>query len=159
LHGDAFADLNSGYGAELQLRYSPSALSIGGGVQYTTHKVTGFEDVDFTVDLYGAFIEPRYVIDIRSNNFAPYLSARFAYSLLETSDSTATASGLTGNGGGGVLIRLSPTTNLDMGATYGYTRWDELVVDLRDGSPPQRYEFGSGTNLVVRIGLAIGLGR
>jgi hypothetical protein len=163
LFGDAFAAIEDGFGAELQVRFTPGKWSFGGGVQHTSHGVSDEEFGGFVskVTLTGVFLEPRYVIDVGSSSFAPYLSARLALSRMKLhlvdeiealQDEVAEPTGPTINGGGGVLVRLGARANLDLGATFGYTefgnsRFGDLVV-----------EVGSGTNLILRLGLAIGLG-
>lgn len=175
--------ISNGIGFEGQLRFTPSALSIGAGFQYTKHSSPGgtifFDDgsppvgvSDWDGRLFGFFIEPRYVIPTRSVRFGPYISARL--SMLKYEDDTnwqaqdgsvrGTAStstdGLTVNGGGGVLVRLGPRVNMDLGVTYGYSNFDEYLVEFRSGSESvsDRVAAGSGSNIVVRLGFAIGLG-
>ena len=65
--------------------------------------------------------------------------------------------GPTVNGGGGVLVRLHSRVNLDLGATFGYTRFKSVSVTI-PGEGVFSADFGNGTNLVVRLGLAIGIG-
>ena len=62
------------------------------------------------------------------------------------------------NGGGGLLIRLGSRINLDVGATYGYNRLGDgtLTSESTGGSVP--VESSTGSNVVARLGLAIGLG-
>jgi len=92
----------------------------------------------------GAFIEPRYVFSTSSPSLAPYLSARL--SLLRMSGiMEEDSNGGNVNFGGGILARLTSRLNLDFGATYGYTRFSGGIS-------------GSGSDLVLRAGLAIGLG-
>ena len=166
LFGDEFGTLNAGVGFELQLRYTPSALSIGGGLQYTIHGDSEAEadGHDADINLLGVFVEPRYVINTSSERVAPYVSARLALARfdvrVEFSDGevlTFTANGGTFNGGGGLLVRLTPRMNLDLGATAGYTSYE----DTEGSVAGQQFEMqlGSGTNLVVRVGVAVGLGR
>ena len=50
--------LPAGFGAEGQIRYTPSALSLGGGVQWTTHDWTDTGKGSH-LRLLGVFIEPR----------------------------------------------------------------------------------------------------
>jgi hypothetical protein len=165
LFGDEFGTLNAGVGLEVQLRYTPSALSIGGGLQYTVHGDSEAEadGHDADIDLLGVFVEPRYVISTRSERVAPYVSARLALARfdvrVEFSDGevlTFTASGGTFNGGGGLLVRLTPRMNLDLGATAGYTSYEATEGSVAG----QQFEvqLGSGTNLVLRLGVAVGLG-
>jgi opacity protein-like surface antigen len=156
LYGGAFDGLHRGYGFEVQARFTPSAWSFGAGFQFTRHPIAG---LDQKLKLYGGFIEPRYVIVVRSNAFAPYVSARF--SLLEqkltVGDVSGSATGVTLNGGGGVLVRLSSRLNLDLGSTYGYTKFGNFVVRNASNGLKVTGPSGSGSNLVVRVGLALGL--
>ena len=165
LFGDEFGTLNAGAGFELQARFTPSALSIGGGVQYTVHGDSEAEadGHDADIDLLGVFVEPRYVIDTRSQRVAPYISARLALARFDVrvafSDGELldfTANGVTLNGGGGLLVRLTPRMNLDIGATAGYTSYEDTEGSVSGQS--FEVQLGSGTNLVLRLGLAVGLG-
>lgn len=155
--GNVFDGLQDGVGGEAQLRYTPGALSVGAGFQYTTH---GLDVRSEDARLYGGFIEPRYRIHTGSNVVAPYVSARF--SLLKVGysggDLSLSSSFIQLNGGGGLLYRLGPRLNLDMGATYGYNRLGSgtLKSDRNDTETP--FPSGSGSNLVLRIGFALGLG-
>ncbi len=153
--GDAFAGTEAGPGVELQLRRNISQLSIGVGFQYSRHDFQGLPD---PLNLVGGFIEPRYVFPGSSSTWAPYASGRLAVFQQAISSEGIGASAIGGqiNGGGGVLVRLSRNTNLDVGATFGLLRFGELTVN-RLGST-ERYPSSSGTNFVIRMGLAVGLG-
>lgn len=157
--GSAYDGLNSGIGAEAQARYTPSALSWGFGVQYSSHgvDVPGFDE---RVSLAGPFVEPRYVLDVGRSTFAPYLAARLAYlqQRLEVQGVKATAGGGQVNLGGGVLLRLSPRLNLDLGATYGMINFSDAEVSAGGQTVKVDGTSGSGQNLVLRLGLAMGLG-
>ncbi len=166
MFGSAFDGVKDGAGLEVQGRYNPSAFSIGLGVQASVHSM-GFEGESQTVNFAGGFVEPRYVIDVGSPSAAPYLAARIAY--LEQSASVTvngtsvhlTAGGTQLNLGGGALLRLSPRVNLDLGATFGAIHFAEVTADV-PGYGSQTFDTGSsgsGQNLVLRAGLAIGLGR
>ncbi len=164
VYGDAYEGLSNGAGFEAQVRYTPSAFSLGIGVQSSLHDVTvaGFQ----TVSLAGAFIEPRYVLDIGSDRAAPYVAARVSY-LRQQADVTElgetfalTADGTQLNGGGGVLVRLSPRLNLDIGATYGAITFEDVVITNSSGATVTvPGSSGSGRNLVLRLGVSIGLGK
>jgi hypothetical protein len=69
------------------------------------------------------------------------------------------ASGFQGNVGGGVLVKLSPRINLDLGLTLGAIRFGDAQLSV-DGESVGSFDGTSGTgqNAVVRAGLAIGLG-
>ncbi len=161
LFGDAFTNVGQGLGGEAQLRYTPSALSIGAGFQYTDHDTPETPGISSTFRLYGGFLEPRYVIDVGSQTLAPYVSARFSIlsqklkEVIGTSQEVeSSATGLTLNGGGGVLFRLGPRLNLDIGSTFGYTSFG----DYESEGTTLPSTSASGSNIVVRVGLALGLG-
>jgi hypothetical protein len=159
--GDAYEaiDLLNGYGFEVQGRWTPGALSFGAGYQRTNHAAdTG----DWTLS--GIFIEPRFVIDVKSDRFAPYVSGRFSVLHLDgTQDAVSSStSGVNLNVGGGLLVSLGQAgggrANLDLGATYGYTRFGDLTL-AQDGGAETLESLGSGKNIVIRIGFVIGLGK
>ena len=164
LSGEEFTGWGTGTGFEAQVRYNPSAFSIGGGFQLTKHSL---EDFTEKVSLGGVFVEPRYVIPTKSNKAAPYLAARV--SILRESgsfDATAgkvdvSASGLTLNGGGGVLIRLARTLNLDLGLTFGRTNFGTPTVKLNGQTVaiPELEGKRSGSSVIFRAGIAVGLGK
>jgi hypothetical protein len=155
--GNAFTGLQDGIGAEAQIRYTPSAFSIGAGFQYTAHQIDNRSE---DAQIYGGFIEPRYRIHAGSNVVAPYISARF--SLLKVGftggDLSLSSSFIQLNGGGGLLYRMGSRINLDVGATFGYNRLGDgtLTSESTGGSVP--VESSTGSNIVARLGVAIGLG-
>jgi hypothetical protein len=162
LAGDYFAGIDDGPGGEVQARYTFGALSLGGGVQYTRH---GMADTDRTLELLGAFLEPRFAFDVGSSSVAPYASGRVSLLSGKASDPGIELStgGLNLNGGGGLLFALGPQVNLDLGATYGVTNFDDVTItDRRTGSEIVTADDAfddSGGNFVFRLGLAIGIGR
>ncbi|MEQ1856829.1 MAG: hypothetical protein ABL963_10180 [Longimicrobiales bacterium] len=148
--GGSMDAVDVGAGWEAQLRLNPSAFSIGAGVEQTFHKrLTGQDMI-----LLGGFLEPRYVIDVGSDNAVMYLSGRAALSQVKIKQGglSATGTGYTINGGGGFLFRLTDRVNLDAGATLGFKDLGEATI----GS--FLIDFGTGANAVGRLGLAIGLG-
>lgn len=164
MFGKAYEGLKAGPGFEAQVRYTPSVWSFGFGGQVSQHD---FDDPDLhgmKVSLAGAFFEPRRVIDVGSSKAAPYVSARLAFlqqSIDFEVDGTtvnASASGAQVNGGGGVLVRLSPKVNLDLGATFGLIKFSDVKVNIPgEGSVNVQGSSGNGSNLVIRVGVAIGL--
>jgi hypothetical protein len=155
-YGDVFGGIRSGFGAEGQIRYTPGALSVGAGFQYTTHEIDQAEDIFF----YGGFLEPRYRIHTGSNVAAPYISARFSF--LKTGfsggDLTLDSSFIQVNGGGGLLYRLGSRFNLDLGATFGYDRLGSGTIKRESTGGTVPFEASTGANLVVRLGLVLGIG-
>ena len=147
--------VQAGPGVEAQLRYNPGVFSFGVGAEISWHdtRVMGR-----SVKLTGAFLEPRFVIQTGSERVAPYLSARIAISQttfeIANRTNTATATGFTANGGGGLLIVLGSSVNLDLGATFGRKKIGSATVPT---TPPTVFDLGSGNNVIIRVGLAIGL--
>ncbi len=154
--GDVFTGLHDGVGGEAQFRYTPGALSVGAGFQFTIHELEGRME---NARLYGGFIEPRYRIHAGSNVAAPYISARFSVLKVGFSEGDLSLSStfMQLNGGGGLLIRLGSRLNLDVGATFGYNRLGNGVLTLRSSGTAVPVESSSGSNVVLRLGLAIGL--
>lgn len=150
------AGLQNGVGGEAQLRYTPGALSVGAGFQFTIH---GLDDRMDNAQLYGGFLEPRYRIHAGSNVVAPYVSTRF--SLLKVGftggDLSLSSTVIQLNGGGGLLTRLSSRLNLDVGATFGYNRLGSGTLTSRSSGITTPVESSSGPNVVFRLGLAVGL--
>ncbi|MDH3205365.1 MAG: hypothetical protein OEO79_02065 [Gemmatimonadota bacterium] len=155
--GGGLENVDAGAGWEAQLRINPSAFSIGAGVEQTFHSVPSTSNRDIT--FLGGFVEPRYVVDIGSDNVVLYLSARAALSQIKLQQGSfeSTGTGYTLNGGGGLLFPLGARVNLDVGATMGYK--DLGVVDIpTGGGGTATFDLGTGANVVGRVGLAIGLG-
>jgi hypothetical protein len=168
--GSAYEGMDAGPGIEAQLRYTPSVWSFGGGFQYSSHGVSEAELSGESVKLMGVFFEPRRVFDVGSVSYAPYVSARLAFlrqsidfSFVEqgeTYDVSASASGAQINAGGGVLFRLSPRVNLDVGATFGVINFGDVEASVAGlGDVTLDGTSGTGQNLVLRVGFAFGLGR
>jgi hypothetical protein len=155
--GNVFDGLQDGFGGEAQIRYTPGALSLGAGFQYTSH---GLELFTESARLYGGFFEPRYRIHTGSNVLAPYISARFSVLKMGFSggDLSVSSNFIQLNGGGGLLYRIGPRINLDLGATYGYDRLGAGTFRSESNGPIDTFQSRSGSNVVVRLGFAVGLG-
>ncbi len=155
--GQVFSGLQDGVGGEAQIRYTPGAVSIGAGFQYTTHNLQNRAE---NARLYGGFIEPRYRIHAGSNVVAPYLSARFSVLKVGFSGGALSLSSafIELNGGGGLLFRLGSRVNLDVGGTYGYDRLGGGTLRNTETGSEMPIGSGSGSNIVARLGLAVGLG-
>ena len=67
------------------------------------------------------------------------------------------ASGATLNGGGGFVFRAGPQVNIDVGMTYGFTKFGDTKV--KSGATGETFQVtsGSGSNIVLRLGAAVGL--
>jgi hypothetical protein len=173
LAGDAFDDVQPGTGFEAQLRYTRGAWSLGLGYQATRHRYrycalptssgSCLANIAGRISGSGIFFEPRYVFDAGSDVFAPYVSGRFS---IVNQNSVGdplydfSVTGSSANGGGGLLFRVTPRVNFDVGATVGYTRFTSYrAVDRQTGDEFSGSTNGtSGSNFVLRVGLAIGIG-
>jgi hypothetical protein len=155
--GNVFDGLQDGFGGEAQIRYTPGALSLGAGFQYTSH---GLDLYTESARLYGGFFEPRYRIHTGSNVLAPYISARFSVLKMGFSggDLSVSSDFIQLNGGGGLLYRIAPRINLDVGATYGYDRLGAGTFRSERDGPIDTFPTRSGSNVVVRLGFAMGIG-
>jgi hypothetical protein len=173
LSGDAFEQVRPGTGVEAQLRYTRGAWSVGLGYQTVRHQYrycaltaangSCLAPVAGRISGSGIFFEPRYVLDAGSDRFAPYVSGRF--SIVRQSDTgdplyDFSVTGSSANGGGGLLFRMTPRVNFDAGATFGYTRFTSYrAIDKQTGTEFSGSTGGaSGSNFVLRVGVAIGLG-
>jgi hypothetical protein len=174
LSGQAFDDVRPGVGAEVQLRYTRGAWSAGVGYQTVRHEYrycalptgTGcFPNADLAgrISGSGVFFEPRYVFDAGSDVFAPYMSGRF--SIVRQSDKgdplyDLSFTGSSANGGGGLLVRVTPRVNFDAGVTVGYTRFSSYrAVDKQSGAViTGSVGRASGSNFVLRVGVGVGIG-
>jgi hypothetical protein len=154
--GKVFTGLQDGIGGEAQFRYTPGALSVGAGFQFTIHELEGRME---NARLYGGFVEPRYRIHAGSNVVAPYVSARFSVLKVGFSEGDLSLSStfMQLNGGGGLLTRLSSRLNLDLGATFGYNRLGNGRLTSESSGTSVPVESSSGSNVVLRVGLAMGL--
>ncbi len=157
--GDAYSGLGAGMGFEAQLRYTPSAFSIGAGYQSSSHTLEFDDGSTDDVTLAGPFLEPRYVLAVGSESYAPYLAGRLALltQSLEFEGVEASASGTQINIGGGVLVRLASRVNLDLGFTYGAIDFDDVEVVYQGVTYIVEGSSGSGKNLVMRVGATVGI--
>lgn len=153
---EVFTGLQNGVGAEAQFRYTPGALSLGAGFQFTIHEL---KERSESAHFYGGFVEPRYRIHAGSNVVAPYVSSRFAVLKIGFSgeDLSLSSTFLELNGGGGILVRLGPRINLDLGATVGYNHLGEGMLVSQVSGITVPVTSSSGSNLVVHVGVAVGL--
>ncbi len=146
-----------GTGVEPQFRlnrlYSTEsfgALSLGIGGQYTTHSSSGQ-----TLTISGLFLEPRWVpAAIRSNNVAPYLSARLAF-LRQSNNFGSSSSGSGFGGGGGLAIKLTKTTNLDAGVQLVRQSFGDFKVN----GASQTSSFVPFTTYAAKVGISLGFPR
>lgn len=173
LTGDAFEDVRPGTGFEAQLRYTRGAWSVGLGYQTVQHSYrycalptqTGacLADISGQIRGSGIFFEPRYVFDAGSDVYAPYMSGRFSIVKQNSVGDPLydfSVTGSSANAGGGLLFRVTPRINFDVGGTVGYTRFTRYRAEDRQTGAILSGSTGgtSGSNFVLRAGVAIGIG-
>lgn len=173
LGGAAFDEVRPGSGFEAQVRYTHGAWSFGFGYQATRHRYrycalpaangSCLANIVGRISGSGIFFEPRYVFDAGSDFFAPYVSGRFSIVKQNNVGDPLfdfSVTGSSANGGGGLLFRVTPRINFDVGGTVGYTRFSSYrAIDRVTGAEFSGSTGGaSGSNFVVRVGVAIGIG-
>jgi hypothetical protein len=141
----------TGVGFEAQLRYTPSAWSYGGGYQYSTY-TSGGQNLTLT----GVFVEPRYAWDFGSDRVFYYLAGRAA--LLHESTTlafngqgiNASSAGFALGLGGGLLVKMTKTVNLDFGAA--------IVSESLSDASGNGYSvtFKTITGYLVKAGVSFG---
>jgi hypothetical protein len=159
--GTAYDGTSTGFGAEAQVRYTPSAFSIGVGFQASRHSLDVGGGQSENLLLSGGFVEPRYVVDIHSSTAAPYVSARLAVltQSLTVNQYDLSSTGTQLNAGGGVLVRMTPRVNLDFGLTFGSIHFEDVKVKSGTQTVTVAGSSGNGTNVVLRVGAAVGFGK
>jgi len=134
--GEAYAALEpAGPAGELQLRVTPGVWSFGIGGQRSRHGSSEEGVGDQPIVLQGVLVQPRGIVDVTAKDCGAQLNA------------------------GGVLVRLSARVNLDVGDTFGIMGFGVVLVDVPGaGRTTVGGSSGTGQNLVLRAGVAIGLG-
>jgi hypothetical protein len=141
----------SGVGYEAQLRYTFSAWSLGVGYQSSTH-----DHAPESLTLSGAFLEPRYAVDIGSDRFAPYVAGRVAFlneqSRLKVGATVAdfSSGGTAFGAGAGLLARMSSSVNVDFGAALVSQSFADAKNTLGTA------HFKSFLGYVAKVGVSIG---
>ncbi len=144
----------TGFGIEPQLRFNRvystenrGAISVGVGAQYSLHSGANQRH-----QLVGVFVEPRWALPFSAGCAYPYLSAR-ASALRVLADFEAGGSGAS-NGyavgaGPGVMFRMTPSANLDVGVQY-------LRQEL---GAIRTVPFSPTSSFAARVGVTLGLPR
>jgi opacity protein-like surface antigen len=129
-------------GFEAQVRFTFSRFSVGVGYQ-DSEVFKGDPDVaDLNASIVAGFVEPRYVVAVLGDRFAPYVAARLGYGSLQVrGDVERSEDSFTYGAGGGVMIAIVPRLSADLGAQY-------FRADFGDS--------GAGYFL-LRAGLSVGL--
>ncbi len=101
----------------------------------------------------GLFVEPRWVLPVKSARVAPYLSGRFGY-LQQSNNFGSSSSGPGFGAGAGLGIKLGRYTNLDAGFALVRQRFGDFRYD--DGEPGT---FNPFTTYAAKIGVSRGFPR
>ena len=161
-------------GVEGQIRWTRGAWSFGAGVQFTsngdaTSNMGGAFDYD--ANTLGLFLEPKFVVLVFADRFGLYVSSRVAVSRMTESEvgtrqgpptgapeaysAEGTRTGFAAHLGLGLLIRLTPRVNVDLGGYWGVIQWGETDGALQTSSSPfflYNETYGAWVGLVVGIG-------
>ena len=153
--GRDFRDLNDGGGFEAQANIGVGAFSLGGGWLRTTHGITGASE-DAVQS--GPYVEPRLALPFYYTNFTPYLMGRVARitQRVETATGDVESTGTALGGGLGMLVRLTPGVQLNMGLLYSSLRLGSAGTGVRDDA--RAGSGGDGATLGFRAGLSVGGG-
>ncbi len=145
-------DAIAGAGVEPQLRFNRvvsterlGVLSLGVGGQLTLHERGGDD-----LRIVGVFLEPRWVPPFPSRVVFPYLSGRVALLRLDGTFVFAPEGRSHGTGygaGGGIVLKLSRTTNLDAGVQVVRQEFDPIGL----------VQFRPFTTYAAKLGLSVGL--
>ena len=144
----------NGVGIEPQLRFNRLlsrerfAISLGIGAQYTSHTAGGDK-----LNIAGAFLEPRFVPVIGSSRVFPYLSGRLAF-LQQSSNFGTESTGLAFGAGGGLVLKLSNSVNLDAGVQLVRQQFGDF--EFNDGAAGT---FNPFTTYAAKVGLNFGFPR
>lgn len=104
------------FGFDVQARYTHSRWSVGLGYQRSTVFRSSAIDVNAALSLF--FVEPRYVV-AANRQVGAYLAGRAGIGkLVCTPDRCGGPSYASFGGGGGLLVRLTRTLALDVGAQF-----------------------------------------
>ncbi len=156
LNGSDFDGINAGVGGDLLLRYhAASGFSIGGGVQYTSH---GIDGIDPNFGVTGFFADARYAFERKlSASITPYVGARVVLASYNVSQSgtSVKASGTAFGPGAGMLVRLSPAAQLDLGVLWLSVHFGDAKVN----GATQSGTKSSGSSLALRAGVVFGFGK
>ncbi|HYU29041.1 MAG TPA: outer membrane beta-barrel protein [Gemmatimonadales bacterium] len=156
LNGSDFDGFGSGLGVDAQFRYhARGGVSIGGGVQYTSHDITG---VDPNLGVRAFFADVRYAFERASSpSITPYIGARVALAHYGVSQggNSVTANGTAFGPAGGILVKLAPTTQLDAGIVWYSVHFGDAKVN----GATQSGTKSRGSSLALRAGVVFGFGK
>lgn len=96
-----------------------SAVVLRAGVFLSTRRV---EPVDYPYNLFGVYVEPRYVVWAGAPRWAPFVAGQLGLERESVARSSMSlwAVGATLAGGGGVQFRVRPQFRAEIGALVGY---------------------------------------
>ncbi|MGH9894599.1 MAG: hypothetical protein ACREA0_21995 [bacterium] len=154
LNGSDFDGTDAGFGLDAQVRFPiGSSASLGFGGQWTSHGVQGATN---NLTVLGVFGEPRFMFTT-AGSVKPYLMARGGYVRESFSESgfDASASGYYVGGGGGLVLAAGSSLTVDLAVFLNTVSFGDVTVN---GSKVSNSNT-SGSALVVRAGIVIGLGK
>lgn len=160
LGGDDFRSADAGFGGEAGVLFPVGkSLQMGGSVQYSSHD-DAF--LDNNIAVLGLFYAGRFVFRQARGNVTPYIVGRGGWVRASSkvdvdfdgTDDDVSQTGFGFGGGGGVMITLSPTVALDLGAVFHAV---SLGDGKADGTTVPNTD-ANGTALQIRAGVSVKLG-
>jgi hypothetical protein len=105
--------------------FSP-ALFLRAGVLFSRRRI---ETAGFPYQLFGTYVEPRYVAQSISPVWAPFVAGQFglAWERVGSGTMSLKANGTWAGGGGGVAVRLGPQLAAEIGALVGTARFGDYT--------------------------------
>ena len=147
------------------------------GVQYASSELEDASESDtydfvYDVNTLRLFLEPKFVVLVFADRLGLYVSGRVAVSRmtekefgtrqevdvnnqpigpLEAYSANGTRTGIAAFLSPGLLVRLTPRVNLDLGVSWGTAYWGDLQTELQTSAPVSR-TYGAWVGLVIGIG-------
>lgn len=102
------------------------ALVLRAGVLFSRRRI---EAVDYPYQLFGTYVEPRYVAQSLSPVWAPFVAGQvgLAWESVHSGTMSMKAHGTWAGGGGGVAVRLGPQLAAEIGALAGTARFGDYT--------------------------------
>ncbi|MGH7568612.1 MAG: outer membrane beta-barrel protein [Gemmatimonadales bacterium] len=163
LSGDDFEGTDAGFGGEAKVMFSAGkVVKLGGGVQYSSHNQ---DNLAASVKILGLIAEGRYMFATASGKATPYVAGRGGWVQGRVSDpdfdgdgtpdaNKLTSSGFAFGAGGGVLVSLSSSTSLDLGAVFHSVSLGDIDAD---GTTIPNSD-SNGTVFQFRVGVSFMVG-
>jgi hypothetical protein len=160
LGGNDFRSADAGFGGEASVLFPVGkSFKMGAAVQYSSHD-DAF--LDNNIAVLGLFYAGRFVFRQAKGGVTPYIVGRGGWVRASSkvdvdfdgTDDDVSQTGFAFGGGGGVMIPLSPSVEIDLGAAFHAV---SLGDGKADGTTVPNTD-ASGTALQIRAGVSFKIG-